>query len=85
MKVHGQSDLLRRQNAERLAAERDMMAAEQETLERFVSEDEEKRNRIIDEMSDKLANKLQGMPSECSAIFKSILRWARITSCIWVL
>ena len=58
--VHGQSDLLRHQNAERLAGERELAAGERNALDALLAEDEVKRNATVNDMSDKLATKLQG-------------------------
>ena len=56
----GSSELLRRQNAEKLQLERNLAKEEQEALERVTAEQNIKRQRLIEEMGDKLSNKLAG-------------------------
>ena len=60
MQVHGQSDLLRRQNAERLQLERDIGTEERQALEAAINEDEAKRNAFLKQKAQELADKLQG-------------------------
>ena len=58
--VHGQSDLLRRQNAERLQLEREIGTEERQALEAAITEDEEKRSAFLKLKAQDLVDKLQG-------------------------
>ena len=58
--VHGQSDLLRRQNAQKLQLERTLAMDEQAVLEGSVRETDEKRRKVVEEMAEKLVIKLHG-------------------------
>ena len=60
VQIHGQNDLLRRQNAERLQLERDLLAEEDRTLNELLSDSELKRNKIIHDIGEKMASRLQG-------------------------
>ena len=59
--MHGQSDLLRRQNAQKLQMERTLAMEEQATLDGAVKEESEKRQKVVKEMAEKLVDELQGM------------------------
>ena len=57
----GTSELLRRQNAEKLELERRLVAEEGEALARLTADHDAKKQKIMDEMAEKLANKLSGI------------------------
>eukprot|EP00058_Branchiostoma_floridae_P012905 XP_002598393.1 hypothetical protein BRAFLDRAFT_128123 [Branchiostoma floridae] len=59
-KVQGQGDLLRHQNAERLQLERDLQQEEKDNMEKLLQEQEAKRQRTLQQLSDKLTFQLQG-------------------------
>lgn len=59
--IHGDNDLLRRQNAERMNLERELVREEQNTLGNQVQEDVDKRQKIINHYAEDLAFKLQGI------------------------
>ena len=58
MQVHGGSDLLRRQNAEKLDLERRLGQEEQEQFDKVMAEHEEKRRALMQDMEQKLSAKL---------------------------
>ena len=60
IQVHGQSDLLRRENAERLQLERDLSTEERKALEAAMVDDDKKRQALLKEKAEELASKLQG-------------------------
>ncbi|KAI8480901.1 hypothetical protein Bbelb_413740, partial [Branchiostoma belcheri] len=59
-KVQGQGDLLRHQNAERLQLERELQQDEKDTMEKLLQEQEAKRQRTLQQLSEKLTFQLQG-------------------------
>ena len=72
--VHGQSDLLRRQNAQKLQLERTLAMDEQAVLEGSVRETDEKRRKVVEEMAEKLVVKLHGRTLRMGFIFNKIVR-----------
>ena len=58
--VAGSSELLRRQNAEKLDLERRLVSEEEEALARLTADHDAKRQKIMDDMAEKLSNKLSG-------------------------
>ena len=58
--------MLRRHNAERLELERNLCGEEEQALDKMLSDGEDKRNKLIKDMGEKLAFKLQGIYSHLS-------------------
>ena len=55
------ADMLRRQNAERLKLERELMKEEQDALGLELEQHESKRKHTVDNLTDNLATSLQGI------------------------
>ena len=62
--MHGQSELLRRQNAERMDLERNLLDEEMDSLKRLTDDTEARRQQALQTGAQRLAAKVQG-----------ILRW----------
>ena len=60
----GSSELLRRQNAEKLSLERRLMQEEHEALDRLTADQDAKRRKLLDDMAERLTNKLAGKKRE---------------------
>jgi len=53
-------ELLRRQNAERLRLERELLQEEQEALAQLVTEEDGRRHDTVDPLTDNLVSNLHG-------------------------
>jgi len=53
-------ELLRRQNAERLRLERELLQEEQEALAQLVTEEDGRRHDTVDTLTDNLVSNLHG-------------------------
>lgn len=60
IQIHGGSDLLRRQNAERLDLSRNLYGEEQASLSQLTVAEDTKRQEIVGRLAQKLAGKLYG-------------------------
>ena len=75
--VHSENDLMRRQNAERLQLERDLVGSENQTFGEQAEEFDVKRRQIIENATKDLNTKLQGVYS-----YMSIYIYIYIHMCI---
>jgi hypothetical protein len=61
LQVHKRSDILRKQNTEKMQLERELQGEEAKQIEKVIDEQERKAADKRKKLADSLADKLQGM------------------------
>lgn len=78
-KTSTHSQLLRRQNGERISLERDLSGEESLALEKLEEEQESKRRQLVNKMSSDLAEKMRGeFCGSSSVLIQTLFQYASL-------